>query len=632
MRFPRQIVLEILLASTFSLVAKTHATDAFVRLNHVGFLTSEPKTAILLASRAETGAAFRVIDNASGQPVFAAAPGAGRGAWSGAFSKTYALDFSAVQTPGSYHLEISGPLPARSPDFRIGTAASLYAPLAANALFFFRAQHDGANVDPSVLNRQPSHLADATASIYAPPGYRNGALTGTLQKIGGSVDVAGGWFDAADYIKFVHTTSFSAGVMLFAARQHPGAFANNAAATEARQGLEWLLKMWDQNTRTLCYQVGIGDGNRAILGDHDFWRLPEADDARDTQPGRDDYFVKYRPVFRAGPAGSPVSPNIAGRMSAALALGFQIFRQSDAAFANRCLLAAQTIFDLAKTEGVGELLTASPHDYYPESEWRDDLEWGAAELFFAVNAGGLPDGLPHTDAIFYLQKSAHWAKQYTLVQDRDSLNLYDVGALGHYELHRAITQAGAGGLEITQAELVQDLKAQLASAVVPSARDPFGLGQAYKPGNDPVPHALGRAITAAFYRELTGNGAFDALARTQRDWVLGNNAWGTTFVVGAGSTFPKCLQHQIANLAGHLDGTAPILLGAVVDGPASDFSGVDGTPDGARPNPVAGDGFKIFNGKGARFRDDVAFWPTVEPSLDYTVLSLLLFAQQISGS
>ena len=33
-------------------------------------------------------------------------------------------------------------------------------------------------------------------------------------------------------------------------------------------------------------------------------------------------------------------------------------------------------------------MTAAPFDFYPETEWRDDLELGATELYFALHAGG----------------------------------------------------------------------------------------------------------------------------------------------------------------------------------------------------------------------------------------------------
>ena len=37
-----------------------------------------------------------------------------------------------------------------------------------------------------------------------------------------------------------------------------------------------------------------------------------------------------------------------------------------------------------------DVVTALPHAFYPESSWRDDLEWGAAELALAGQALGDP--------------------------------------------------------------------------------------------------------------------------------------------------------------------------------------------------------------------------------------------------
>ena len=108
-----------------------------------------------------------------------------------------------------------------------------------------------------------------------------------------------------------------------------GAGAASNFTGEARFGVEWLLRMWDDETGTLYYQVGIGEGNKTTVGDHDIWRLPQADDTWGGSNPEDRY-IRNRPVFRAGPPGSPVSPNIAGRDAAAFALCFQLFHASDA--------------------------------------------------------------------------------------------------------------------------------------------------------------------------------------------------------------------------------------------------------------------------------------------------------------
>ncbi len=65
--------------------------------------------------------------------------------------------------------------------------------------------------------------------------------------------------------------------------------------------------MWDDETGTLYYQVGIGEGNAATAGDHDIWRLPQADDGFG---GEDPLYryIRHRPVFRAGPAGASREP------------------------------------------------------------------------------------------------------------------------------------------------------------------------------------------------------------------------------------------------------------------------------------------------------------------------------------
>jgi len=197
---------------------------------------------------------------------------------------------------------------------------------------------------------------------------------------------------------------------------------------------------------------------------------------------------------------------------------------------------------VAQTTNVGQLVTAAPYDAYPEVEWRDDMELGAVELFMATAAGSLPSGLLHNDPICYLDRAATWAQAYMQSPNdgTDSLNLYDVSGLAHAELYRALAQAGnPTGLAVTPAEVLADLKHQLDASVGQAATDPFGLGFAYGTG-DAVPHALGYAVEADLYDQLTGGGDYASFEQSQLNWVLGMNAWGSSFVVGAGAVWPRC--------------------------------------------------------------------------------------------
>ena len=537
-----------------------------------------------------------------------------------------------MTTPGTYYIRVTGPVPATSPPFRIDTGVALYAPLLTEQLFFFQTQRDGTNVTAAVMHRQPAYRTDAAACTYAPPHYNaKGVLQGDLQRLGNAKrDVAGGWFDAGDYLKFTHTTAYVLAGMLLSRRDYPGVPAGFAA--EARFGLRWLMQMWDDDQRVLYYQVGIGEGNGdTILGDHDFWRLPEKDDQRRIDINDTDhpaYYVKFRPVLRANAPGQRLTPNLAGRIAAALALCYQVYQHSHPQFAETCLTYADHVYNQADTAPAA-IFAASPTAFYPEDEWHSDLELGAVELYLAITARGSAAGLSHS-ANAYLRQAAHWARQYIDKSSGDSLNVYDVSALAHYELHRALTQAGTlSGVEVTRANLLNSMREQLDAGVARADRDAFGFGFDYGEF-DATTHTLGYIATAFLYRQLTNSEEYAEFAQQQVDYLLGKNAWGTSFIVGAGTTFPQCLHHQVANLAGALDGSAPIVLGAAVNGPngRDNFTEIS-LPDGARKCP-RGDTFKSFTGRGTRYMDHPGAWPSSEPAIDFNALTVIVFADLIN--
>ena len=605
---------------------------AFIRVNQVGYVGAASKSAYLMAGGSEAGATFSVRD-AAGKPVFEARIGANLGRWSSRYPDVYALDFSSVRTAGSYTVTVRGPMAASSPRFRIDTGAHLYAGAIANAVAFYQAERDGPQFVAGPLRSAPGHLHDRTAMTYLTPKVnQDGDFSGDLRPLGVRIDASGGWWDAGDYLKFVETTSYTVDVQLLGVRDFPTQL-GPGFAREARFGTDWLRRMWDDHTRTLYYQVGIGEGNARIVGDHDIWRLPQADDHFGGNDPADRY-IRNRPVFRAGPPGAPISPNLAGRDAAAFALCYQVFRGSDPAYANRCLLEGEHIFDLADTAPRGHLLTVIPFDFYPETEWRDDLELGAAELAQALQAATPPAGLPlpHRDPRFYLRQGAHWADAYIHGPNdaADTLNLYDSSALAHADLSRAIARAGdPAGLEVTRAALLADLRKAIGGALAKAGADPFQFGFPWA-SYDTQTHGTGLSLMASLYDQLSGTSAFADWSGRWLSGVLGANAWGASFIVGDGTTFPHCMQHQVANLVGSLDGSPPLLRGAGVEGPNS-FAAT-GRVSGMRTCPPSGgDRFARWSGGGAVFRDDVQSFSTTEPAIDLTVNSPLAFARQAAG-
>jgi endoglucanase len=696
-----------------------NAQSAHIRVNQAGYESgAAPFRAYLMSPTPVTNERFRVL-NSKGGVVSSSKVGALLGTWSHSKSvsySVYALDFSA---PGGdiYKIEASGMVSATSDKFAVDTPVNLYSGLLLNTLFFYETERDGSRYIPNALRTAPGHLKDESAQVYQTPPLDVNDDINNIPPVRPlvsarlpNIDASGGWWDAGDYEKYVETTSYTVALMEIGVRDFPNqmgpfarvnppappvavSFAGNSVpnppassdfSEEANFGIHWLMKMWNDETKTLYYQVdntqewnyyGYGTPTSAnpncggtyatpycLFTEYDIWTLPQAADNY-LQPGDPEpcdlytsYFICYRPVFLAAPAGSRISPNLAGRLAADFAVCYQVNRASNPALANKCLQNAEDIFTLADTSfpdpapavGAGScsncLLTVAPFDAYPETVWDDDMELGATEIYFALascpDRESLPVGLAHTDPLDYLRMATQFAQDYiTNVYNRgytDTLNLYDVSGLAHYELYRALERAGnPGGLAIDQAGIRKQFLQQVADAISIGASDPFGFGYEWAYG-DTTSHGAGLAVMASEAHDVTGSPSYDVYSQRWLGNILGANSWGTSFIVGDGTTFPNCIQHQVANIVGALDGTSggtPILWGAATEGPNSYTT--SGTLSGMNLCPANGiDTFKKFNGNAgpydpnatAVFQDNVQSYVTTEPAIDLTSTSFLMWS------
>jgi endoglucanase len=222
----------------------------------------------------------------------------------------------------------------------------------------------------------------------------------------------------------------------------------------------------------------------------------------------------------------------------------------------------------------------------------------------------------------------------------DTLNLYDVSGLAHFELYQALKQAGdPGGLAVSQQSIKQQLLAQTNAAITQASSDPWGFGVPWSNG-DTTSLGAGLSVMASEAYSLTGTARYNTYAQRWLGNILGGNSWGASFIVGDGTTFPNCIQHQVANLAGALNGTkggTPILWGAATEGPDSyTTSGVVGGMILCPANGV--DTFAKFNGNSgaydpsqtALFQDNVQSYSTTEPGIDLTSTSFLMWSWRMA--
>jgi endoglucanase len=717
------LLVNTVLLAPITFLSATQAQSSYVRVSQAGYETGKaPFRAYLMTTATAGGASFKVI-NSEGATLYSASVGALLGTWSHSPTVSYhvyAIDFSA---PGGdlYTISVSGPSPAISPSFAVDKPLTLYSGLLLNTLFFYETERDGPDFIRNALRTAPGHLKDENAHVYETPPLDsndfidNAPPTPPLVSANlPNIDASGGWWDAGDYMKYVETLSYTSALMQIGVRDFPnqmgahaplnppappvsisyagasgvGAPASSDFTNEAAFGIHWLLKMWDDKTKTLYYQVDnsqdwdyYGEGNPSsafgncggtydtpycLITEYDIWTLPQAADhyrqAGDPEPcdPHTTFFICDRPVYVAARAGSPISPNLAGRLSADFALCYQLNRVANPSVAGQCLKNAEDIFALADTSypdpaptvGSGTcsncLVTSSPFDGYPEDVWEDDMELGATELYFALQAASgeqnLPAGLPQTNPMYYLRQAAEFAANYVKnIYDRgytDTLNLYDVSGLAHFELYRALDLAGdPGGLATSKARIREQLLRQVGNAVAQAATDAWGFGYVWSYG-DTTSHGAGLSVMASEAYYLTHSAEYDVYSERWLANILGTNSWGSSFIVGDGTTFPNCIQHQVANLAGALDGTSggtPVLWGAAVEGPAS--YPTSGVLEGMILCPANGiDTFKQFNGSDGPFnesqyavyRDNMQSYSTTEPAIDLTSTSFLMWSWRLA--
>jgi endoglucanase len=274
------------------------------------------------------------------------------------------------------------------------------------------------------------------------------------------------------------------------------------------------------------------------------------------------------------------------------------------------------------------LVSSEPFGYYPEDSWRDDMTLGGAEIALAKLD-------LHSTATSYLKQAATWAAAYRRHEaSSETFNLYDTSALADADLATAITRSHTHArLAVGRAGLVAELKRQIHGGLRRSRHDPFGNG-GFIDEFDIDSHTFGLIATVAMYDAVTHRHDFQQLATRQRNWLFGANPWGASFMVGEGSNFPACMQHQVANLSGSLNGSAPLDVGAVVNGPNDKrlFNGGLGSlQEHVRRCPAnRSDRYAPFSGRGSRYIDDERSWQTNEPAIDFTGTAILAAALQES--
>ena len=567
--------------------------EVYIRINQVGYLADELKSAILF-SNAPVREKYAVIHAESGQVIYTARPARCETEGWGAFDYYYIFDFTRITEQGPYFLEgeKSG---SRSTLFEISTHA--YDHLQEELLGFMRQQRCGYN---PTLDRV-CHQHDGR-SFYGPMPDST------------YVDVSGGWHDAGDQLKYLITGSYATAHMLLAFELYPQRFSDRTNALgqpgangipdlldEARWGLDWIHKLHPSPDQ-LVHQV-------ADDRDHVGWKMPDQD--------RSDYGWgenSYRPAYFA--TGEPQGlkryqseatglSNLAGRSAAAMALAARIWREEldDPLFAGRCLEAAKTLYLLGKEkEGFQQGNSYGAPYRYGEETWADDMEWGAAELYKTTGESS------------YLEDAKRYARMAGTVSwmpldTAEHYQYYPFINMGHYALHGAVEDSFRDTLSAYY-------RAGIESCLKRAGRNPFGIGIPFIWCSN---NLLTSLITQVIlYEQMTGDNRYAGFLLEQRDWLFGRNPWGTSMFTGIpeGGEYPVDVHTSVWALMG-LE-----VSGGLVDGPV--YGTIYRSLKGLHLD--APDEFAAVQNPFVVYHDDMGDYSTNEPTMDGTAGAILMMA------
>lgn len=461
-------------------------SDFFIRLNQVGFLPNDVKSAVVLSRIKLNGLVAEINEINSNSIAYTVELKEGKESY-GNFDYTYIIDFSNLTLEGKYVIKING---KKSFPFLIDN--NVYDGLASSLLDFFKVQRCGYT---NPLLHDVCHIADATSII---DGERK-----LLKKI----DLTGGWHDAGDYIKFLNTTAFATYMFLFSYEFNPENFSFDSDKNsipdileEAKIGLDWMLRcIYEKNK--LITQV-------QDLRDHEAeWRLPEED-----KLGFD------RPAFVG------IGKNLIGIYSAAMSLAYRIWKDKFHynEFAEKCLTAAEHFYALRNN--VPDV-DSSGTGMYIDKNYEGKLALAAVELFLSTNNKNyLNDAITYADSA----KNDFW------------WSWGDINSLVYYRLSKY------------DSRFIDYLKKNLDEFNNQKNKNIFGLGTNLNWGSNNT--LLGITLQNILWKRLTNDSTFDTVATYQRDFILGRNAWGISFIYGYGKNYTKNFHHQISFIKKKLPG------------------------------------------------------------------------------
>lgn len=389
-------------------------------------------------------------------------------------------------------------------------------------------------------------------------------------------DLTGGWYDAGDHVKFGFPMAYTTTMLAWSVYEYKEGYQQAGQLEEILDNIRWATDYFVKAhtaPNELWGQVGNG------TADHNWWGAAEV-------------MQMQRPSYKID-ADHPGS-DLAAETAAALASASIVFRESDAAYADKLLLHAKQLYDFAdRYRGAySDSITDAKQYYNSWSGYADELSWGGVWLYLATNDQAYLDKAIAASNQWGTNQSGDWGYQWTQSWDDK-----------HYGAQLLLSRITG------QSKFIQSTERNMQYWTI-------GVGGTsdrvtYTPGGlahldqwGALRYAANQAFLAFVYSDWVSDPVKQMQARSfaerQITYILGDNPRNSSYVIGFGSNSPQHPHHRTSHGSWSDSQSLPVnhrhvLYGALVGGPSKTDSYTDTISDYVS-NEVATDYNAAFTG------------------------------------
>lgn len=346
------------------------------------------------------------------------------------------------------------------------------------------------------------------------------------------VDLTGGFHDAGDHVKFGLPQGYSAAILGWSLYEYRDVFDSTGNTTKMLSTLKYFTDYFlksHPDANTFYYQCGEGEE------DHKYWDAPEKQ-------------TYDRPTYYVADARHPAS-DVLGMTSAALTIMYLNYKDIDSQYADKCLKTAKELYVMGTSNpGYG-----GGQSFYMSSSFYDDLAFAAAWLYQV------------TGDEKYLEDSEKFIKNRNKKQEDP---LQHKWTICWDDMYLAVFVKLS---EFTGNQTYKDAVQYNLNYWKNDIRTSPG-GMKYLDNWGALRYSSAASLLAMLYYKQTKDESLKTFAKSQIDYILGDNPEKMSYVIGFGSKYPTHPHHRAANGYTYAGGensnpAKHLLTGALVGGP-----------------------------------------------------------------